>query len=110
LYSIACNIKQHVSPKNNPSFWGILADCKQYFDSKPLPITDNLKHFYQGLKSKLIVYFILLLVGITRCDIKEKEVKHANTLRNQTRSKFFSKPKGNTVEKVNPKFSFPKSN
>ena len=35
----------------------------------------NMKHLLQGLKSKLIVYLILLSVGITGCDIKEKEAK-----------------------------------
>ena len=35
----------------------------------------NMKHLNQGLKSKLIVYLVLLSVGITGCDIKEKESK-----------------------------------
>ena len=82
----------------------------------------NMKHLNQGLKSKRIVYFILISVGIIGCDIKEKEVKpkkatyvspsinykgqfrpgyvrksvstNPNALRNQTRSKYYYKTKG----------------
>ena len=82
----------------------------------------NMKHLLQGLKSKLIVYLILLSVGITGCDIKEKEARptkatyvspsinykgqfrpgyvrksvslNPNALRNQTRSKYYYKTKG----------------
>ena len=81
-----------------------------------------MKHLLQGIKSKLIVYLILLSVGITGCDIKEKEVKtkkasyvspsinykgqfrpgyvrksvstNPNALRNQTRSKYYYQTKG----------------
>ena len=81
-----------------------------------------MKHLLQGLKSKLIVYLILLSVGITGCDIKEKKVTptkatyvspsinykgqfrpgyvrksvstNPNALRNQTRSKYYYQTKG----------------
>ena len=81
-----------------------------------------MKHLLQGLKSKLIVYLILLSVGNTGCDIKEKKARptkatyvspsinykgqfrpgyvrksvstNPNALRNQTRSKYYYKTKG----------------
>lgn len=79
-------------------------------------------HSLQGIKSKLIVYLILLTVGITGCDIKEKETTpkkstyvspsinykgqfrpgyvrksvstNPNAIRNQTRSKYYYQTKG----------------
>ena len=87
-------------------------------------------HSLQGIKSKLIVYLILLSVGITGCDIKEKEVKpkkatyvspsinykgqfrpgyvrksvslKPNALRNQNRSKYYYKTKGKYRRKHKP--------
>jgi hypothetical protein len=81
-----------------------------------------MKHLLQGIKSKLIVYLILISVGIIGCDIKEKEVKpkkatyvspsinykgqfrpgnvrkpvstKPNAIRNQTRSKYYYQTKG----------------
>ena len=81
-----------------------------------------MKHLLQGTKSKLIVYLILLSLGITGCDIKEKESKpkkasyvstsinykgqfrpgyvrksvslNPNAIRNQTRSKYYYQTKG----------------
>jgi hypothetical protein len=81
-----------------------------------------MKHLLHGLKSKLIVYLILLSTTITGCDIKEKEVRptkatyvspsinykgqfrpgyvrksvstNPNALRNQTRSKYYYQTKG----------------
>ena len=82
----------------------------------------NMKHLLQGINSRLIVYLILLSVGITGCDIKEKKVSpkkatyvspsinykgqfkpgyirksvstNPNALRNQTRSKYYYQTKG----------------
>ena len=79
-------------------------------------------HSLQGIKSKLIVYLILLTVGNAGCDIKEKKVTpkkatyvspsinykgqygpgyvrksvslNPNAIRNQTRSKYYYKTKG----------------
>jgi hypothetical protein len=81
-----------------------------------------MKHLLQGINSRLIVYLILLSVGITGCDIKEKKVSpkkatyvspsinykgqfrkgyvrksvstNPNALRNQTRSKYYYQTKG----------------
>ena len=89
-----------------------------------------MKHLLQGLKSKLIVYLILLSVGITGCDIKEKEARpkkatyvspsinykgqfrpgyvrksvstNPNALRNQTRSKYYYQTKGKYRRKHKP--------
>ena len=89
-----------------------------------------MKHLNQGLKSKLIVYLVLLSVGITGCDIKEKEVKpkkatyvspsinykgqfrpgylrksvstKPNAIRNQTRSKYYYNTKGKYRRKHKP--------
>jgi hypothetical protein len=89
-----------------------------------------MKHLLQELKSKLIVYLILLSVGITGCDIKEKKVTptkatyvspsinykgqfrpgyvrksvslNPNAIRNQTRSKYYYKTKGKYRRKHKP--------
>ena len=89
-----------------------------------------MKHLLQGLKSKLIVYLILLSVGNTGCDIKEKKARptkatyvspsinykgrfrpgyvrksvstNPNALRNQTRSKYYYKTKGKYRRKHKP--------
>ena len=81
----------------------------------------------QGLKSKLIVYFILLSLTITGCDIKEKEARpvkaryvsptinykgqfrkgyvrksvstNPNAIRNQSKSKYYYKTKGKYMRK-----------
>ncbi len=83
---------------------------------------NNMKHLMQGIKSKLIVYLILLSVGSTGCDIKDKKVSpkkatyvspsinykgqfrpgyvrksvstNPNALRNQTRSKYYYQTNG----------------
>jgi len=87
----------------------------------------NMKHLLQGINSRLIVYLILLSVGITGCDIKEKKVSpkkatyvspsinykgqfrpgyvrksvstNPNALRNQTRSKYYYQTKGKYMRK-----------
>ena len=81
-----------------------------------------MKHLLQGIKSKLIVYLILLSVGNAGCDIKEKKVTptkatyvspsinykgqfrkgyirkpgstKASAIRNQARSKYYYKTRG----------------
>ena len=87
-----------------------------------------MKHLLQGIKSKLIVFLILLSVGITGCDINEKKVTpkkatyvspsinykgqfrpgyvrksvstNPNALRNQTRSKYYYQTKGKYMRKT----------
>jgi hypothetical protein len=89
-----------------------------------------MKHLLQGIKSRPIVYLILLYVGITGCDIKEKKVSpkkatyvspsinykgqfkpgyvrksvstNPNALRNQTRSKYYYQTKGKYRRKHKP--------
>lgn len=89
-----------------------------------------MKHLPQGLKSKLIVYLIFLSIGITGCDIKEKEARptkvtyispsinykgqfrpgyvrksvslNPNALLNQTRSKYYYQTKGKYRRKHKP--------
>ena len=89
---------------------------------------NNMKHLLQGIKSKLIVFLILLSVGITGCDINEKKVTpkkatyvspsinykgqfrpgyvrksvstNPNALRNQTRSKYYYQTKGKYMRKT----------
>ena len=79
-------------------------------------------HSLQGIKSKLIVYLILLSLGIIGCDVKQKKARptkatyvspsinykgqfrpgyvrksvslNPNTLRNQTKSKYYYQTKG----------------
>ena len=89
-------------------------------------------HSLQGIKSKLIVYLILLSVGITGCDVKEKKTTpkkatyvspsinykgqfrpgyvrksvslNPNAIRNQTRSKYYYQTKGKYRRKKNLNF------
>ena len=89
-----------------------------------------MKHLLQEIKSKLIVFLILLSVGITGCDIKEKKVTpkkatyvspstnykgqfrpgyvrksvstNPNALRNQTSSKYYYQTKGKYRRKHKP--------